>query len=266
MVSWDQPFLISVTWAEWWRNPHSPKKTGLGWEEKRTAVLQGRPPFLEGVIPEGQVPTGGLSPWWCVPVTREGSRRSFSCFLALIAHFGHLQSRSPFWLQQGLCATGSCSLLAGPSELLGCSQACSAMALGASSCVRVRNGGSLFCFGAAWSSGLHSLAARCSLGLPILQRCWFTAHLTGGPRHQTKSSRWHRVSIKLFEMVEALLKQRLFPLKIWLSWKWTLSFTGMFFQSCQAVRLWILVVVFLFQCDLDRLLWFPQLHQGWELP
>lgn len=87
-------------------------------------------------------------------------------------------------LQQGLCATGSCSLLAGPSELLGCSQACSAMALGASGCVRVRNGGSLFCFGAAWSSGLHSLAAQCSLGLQIQQRCWFTAHLTGGPRHQ----------------------------------------------------------------------------------
>lgn len=54
--------------------PTLSKKPSLRWEEKRTAVLQGGPLFLGGVIPEGQVPTWGLSPWWCV--TRECSRRS----------------------------------------------------------------------------------------------------------------------------------------------------------------------------------------------
>lgn len=56
-------------------------------------------------------------------------------------------------------------------------------------------------FGAAWSSGLRSLAALCSFELSIQQRCWFTAHLTGGPSHQTRCL---RVSIKVFKMVETL--------------------------------------------------------------
>lgn len=78
-----------------------------------------------------------------------------------------------------LSATGSC----GPF----CP--CCARALEASSCRRVSSGGR---HRLLWCSLVLCFAfPGCipSLELPIPQRCWFTAHLTGGPRHHTKSSR-----------------------------------------------------------------------------
>lgn len=74
MVSWDQPFFDFCDLSRVVEKPTLKKNPRLGWKKKRTAVLQGGPLFMGGVIPEGQVPTWGLSPWWCV--TRECSRRS----------------------------------------------------------------------------------------------------------------------------------------------------------------------------------------------
>lgn len=75
-----------------------PTRRGCFWEVwlQRARCHQHEDSVPDGVL-QGRVP--------------EGAEGSFSCLLALIAHFGNLQSHNPFCLQQGLCATGSCSLL-----------------------------------------------------------------------------------------------------------------------------------------------------------
>lgn len=177
------------------------KKPGLRWEERRTAVLQGGPPFLGGVIPEGQVPTWGLSPWGCVSVTREGSRRSFSCLLALIAHFGNLQSHSQFCSKACVPQAAVASWLA----LLNCWAALrpalpwlweppavwgSEMVAVCSALVQL---GALVCIPWLLSAALGSKSNR-GVGSQLISQV----------APDIKSSRWLRVSKKLFEMVEVL--------------------------------------------------------------
>lgn len=179
---------------------HTPqKKPHLGWEEKRTAVLQGGPLFLGGVIPEGQVPTRALSPWCCV--TRECSRRSvgeLQLFVSSDCSLWESAVTQPILT----AARPGCriwSFLAGLSELLGCSQVCCATALEAPGCKRFRNGGRHRLLRCSWELWFAFPACFVQPWAPVQQRCWLTAHLTGGPRPQTKSSRWLRVTIKLLE-------------------------------------------------------------------
>lgn len=121
--------------------PTLSKKTSFKMGGKRIAVLQRGPLFMGDVIPEGQVPTWGLSPWWCV--TRECSRRSvgeLQLFVSSDCSLWKSAVTQPI-LTAARPVCHSCGFLPGLSELLGCSQACSAMALEASSYMRVRNSG-----------------------------------------------------------------------------------------------------------------------------
>lgn len=87
----------------------------------------------------------------------EGAEGSFSCLLALW--------KSAVTQPILSAARPVCHRQLQPPELLGCSQAGSAMALETSSCMRVRNGGSLLCFGAEQLGALVCIPCLLSAAL-----------------------------------------------------------------------------------------------------